>query len=102
MLGGGPAGGHCAGHLTDGRPEGGIVERELLDGECSFPACIRSKTLLRPGEALQAAREAVAVDDGVCTAREIVISAGSEPFGPPVPGLRELPGAWANPESQRA
>jgi pyruvate/2-oxoglutarate dehydrogenase complex dihydrolipoamide dehydrogenase (E3) component len=35
-----------------------IVERELLGGECSYYACIPSKTLLRPGEALQAAREA--------------------------------------------
>ena len=35
-----------------------IVERELLGGECSYWACIPSKTLLRPGEALAAARDA--------------------------------------------
>ena len=34
-----------------------IVERELLGGECSYWACIPSKTLLRPGEAVAAARE---------------------------------------------
>jgi pyruvate/2-oxoglutarate dehydrogenase complex dihydrolipoamide dehydrogenase (E3) component len=35
-----------------------IVESGLIGGECDYWACIPSKTLLRPGEALQAAREA--------------------------------------------
>lgn len=36
------------------------MERELVGGECSYWACIPSKTLLRPGEAVHGAREAAA------------------------------------------
>ena len=58
VLGAGPAGEVCAGALADGGLRVAIVERERVAGECSFWACIPSKTLLRPGEALSAAREA--------------------------------------------
>ena len=37
-----------------------MVERELVGGSCSYYACIPSKTLLRPGEAVHAARDAAA------------------------------------------
>ena len=37
-----------------------VVERELAGGECSYCACIPSKTLLRPGEAVYQARQAAA------------------------------------------
>jgi pyruvate/2-oxoglutarate dehydrogenase complex dihydrolipoamide dehydrogenase (E3) component len=65
VLGGGPAGEHCADRLRKGGLSVAIVERELLGGECSYWACIPSKTLLRPGEALQAAREAPGAAEAV-------------------------------------
>src|SRR4051795_7579627 len=58
VIGAGPAGEVCAGELADGGMRTAIVERELVAGECSYWACIPSKTLLRPGEAVEQAQEA--------------------------------------------
>ena len=65
VIGGGPAGENAAGRCADGGLAVALVERELIGGECSYWACIPSKTLIRPGDVLAAARRAPGAAEAV-------------------------------------
>src|SRR4051795_12066806 len=56
VIGAGPAGEVAAGRLAEHGCSVAIVEDRLVGGECSFWACMPSKALLRPYEALAEAR----------------------------------------------
>src|SRR4051794_8012188 len=82
VRGAGSRGEPAAGACAEGGLRVALVERELVGGECSYYACIPSKTLLRPGEAVQAARDAAAtaeVDvDAALAWRDFMVSKYSD------------------------
>src|SRR3954452_16911304 len=74
VIGAGPAGEVAAGRLGEHGLDVAIVEDRLVGGECSYWACMPSKALLRPYEALAevkripGAKEAVTGDLDVAAA----------------------------------
>ena len=89
VIGAGPAGENAAGRCAAANLSVAIVERERVGGECSFWACMPSKTLLRPGEVVAAARrvpgarEAItgSPDAPAAAARRDVVVAGYDDDG---------------------
>ena len=64
VIGAGPAGEVAAGRLAERGLEVAIVEDRLIGGECAYWACMPSKALLRPYEALAEARRIPGVNTG--------------------------------------
>jgi pyruvate/2-oxoglutarate dehydrogenase complex dihydrolipoamide dehydrogenase (E3) component len=65
VVGGGPAGEVVAGRCADAGLRVALVERELVGGECTYWACIPSKTLVRPGDVIAAARRVPGANEAV-------------------------------------
>ncbi|MCY4623728.1 MAG: NAD(P)/FAD-dependent oxidoreductase [Chloroflexi bacterium] len=75
VIGGGPAGENVAGRVRAGGLTAAVVESELVGGECSYWACMPSKALLRPQEALAVAQRVPslrgAITGGIDVARAL-------------------------------
>jgi dihydrolipoamide dehydrogenase len=71
VIGAGPAGETAAGRCAEGGLSVAIVERELVGGECSYWGCIPSKTLIRPGDVLAAARRVPGASEAVTGAIDV-------------------------------
>ncbi|GAA1059615.1 dihydrolipoyl dehydrogenase family protein [Agromyces bracchium] len=65
VLGAGPVGENVVDRARAAGLEVAVVEHELVGGECSYWACVPSKTLLRSGAALRAARRVRGASDAV-------------------------------------
>src|SRR4029453_13436538 len=65
VVGAGPGGEVAAGRLAEAGLSVAIVEADKVGGECSYYACIPSKSLLRPGELLAEARRVPGVREAV-------------------------------------
>ncbi len=57
VVGAGPVGENVADRAHRGGLSAAVVEAELVGGECSYWACMPSKALLRPGQALSEAAD---------------------------------------------
>src|SRR5213078_1649111 len=71
VVGGGSAGENIAGRCMDCGSSIAVVESELVGGECSYWACIPSKALLRPGEALSNVRRVPGAAEAVTGALDV-------------------------------
>ena len=101
VVGGGPAGEVAAGRLADAGLEVALVEDDLVGGECSFYACMPSKALLRPEEALNEVRRVTGAAEAVTGELDVGAVLRAPRRGHPRP-RRLLPAAVARGQGHQA
>ena len=72
VIGAGPGGSGAAGRLADEGLRVAMVEAELVGGECPFWACIPSKALLRPVEAVGESNHVAGVEARVASTEAVL------------------------------
>jgi len=72
VIGAGPGGNGAAGRLADEGLRVAMVEAELVGGECPFWACIPSKALLRPVEAVGESNHVAGVEARVASTEAVL------------------------------
>ena len=72
VIGAGPGGNGAAGRLADEGLRVAMVEDELVGGECPFWACIPSKALLRPVEAVGESNHVAGVEAKVASTQAVL------------------------------
>jgi dihydrolipoamide dehydrogenase len=112
VIGGGPVGENAAARAVRGGLSVALVEHEWYGGECSYWACVPSKALLRPGNALAAARRVPGVpvgdrlDPGPVFQRRDEFAAhwddGGQSSGSARPGSILCAGTAGSPEKERS
>jgi len=74
VMGAGPAGEVVAGRLGEAGLAVAVVEAELVGGECSFYACMPSKALLRPAQALAELRRVPGAAEAVTGPLDVAVA----------------------------
>src|ERR671922_2398198 len=80
VVGAGPPGETAAGRCADGGLSVAIVEERLVGGECTFYGCIPSKTLIRPGDALAAAKRVPGAAEAVTGSIDVQAALGQRDY----------------------
>lgn len=80
VIGAGPPGENAAWRTARAGLRTAIVEERLVGGECTYYGCVPSKTLIRPGDAVAAARRAPGAAEAVSGEIDVAAALGQRDY----------------------
>ena len=80
VIGAGPPGENAAGRAVDHGMSVAIVEERLVGGTCTFWGCVPTKTMLRPGDVLAAARRVPGAAEAVTGDLDVAAALGQRDY----------------------